>query len=134
MTTHSLSRPALAAATGRRPSTIHAPVYDLDDTLNVLGLKSRQLFHQSGLAHSIRFYQVGKVRLYNAADVQEWARRLARLRLAQRAAELRQRYPLTQAPATAERDAVCPKCQAFARRSANGDLWCLQGHRTPPSA
>ncbi len=116
------------------------PSYSLAQTVELLGLKSPQAFRQSGLESSITSYLLSAsehtargVRVYDAAEVQAWALRLARLRLAQRSGEIRNsRFPLLEAPADADHDALCPKCGAFARRGAKGSILCLHGHRTSP--
>jgi hypothetical protein len=128
---HSRRNPASFPFGGQNPTTLNGPVLDLRGTIGALGLKSRQMFRQSGLDRKIRSYQIGRIRVYDAAAVGEWARRLARLRLAQKAGELHQRYPLAKAPAGDEQDANCPHCGAFARRGSNGEIWCLKGHHTP---
>ena len=116
------------------------PSYSLSQTVELLGLKSPQAFRQSGLESRITSYLLSTfehtargVRVYNAAEVQAWALRLARLRLAQRSGEIKNsRFPLVEAPADAEHDALCPRCGAFGRRNAKGIILCLHGHRTPP--
>lgn len=110
------------------------PAYGLQDTLRLLGLASRQLFFKTGLGDIIAHTEVSGIRLYDAAEVKDWATRLARLRLAQMAGESHVRYPLAQAPASGDRDAACPKCGGFARRNLNGEILCVHGHHTPPTA
>lgn len=113
-------------------------VYDLGTTLKLLGLRSRQAFRQSGVEKQIKSFPLssgGKLKVYDAGQVREWAYRLARLRLAQQLGEISNaRYPLVDAPAAAERDVACPQCGAFARRDPHGHILCMNRHRTrPPS-
>jgi hypothetical protein len=111
-------------------------VYDLGTTLKLLGLRSRQAFRQSGVERQIKSYPLssgGKLKVYDAAEVREWAFRLARLRLAQQLGEIdNARYPLIAAPAGSERDVACPQCGAFARRDPHGHILCMNRHRTRP--
>jgi hypothetical protein len=111
-------------------------VYDLGTTLKLLGLRSRQAFRQSGVEKQIKSFPLssgGKLKVYDAAQVREWAYRLARLRLAQQLGEIdNARYPLVEAPAGNDRDVACPQCGAFARRDTHGHILCMNRHHISP--
>ena len=128
-------RPAQAGVShpAVEPIRLRGPVYDLQATLKMLNLKSRQAFVQSGLDQHIRSTRIGSVRVYDAEDVDAWALRLIRLRLDQGLGESNHRVPLTQAPEADGRDTECPKCHGFARRSVKtGKMLCTNRHRTHP--
>lgn len=108
--------------------------YDLANTLKLLGL-SKQLFYQSGLPSAIKSYPVSRMTLFDATSVQEWAKRLGRLRIMQALGERSARTPLVEAPADAGRDAQCPRCGKFALLTADQTVTrCMAGHTTPVSS
>lgn len=108
--------------------------YDLANTLKLLGL-SKQVFYQSGLPSSIKSYPVSRMTLFDAASVQDWAKRLGRLRIMQALGERSARTPLVEAPAEAGRDAQCPRCGKFALYTADKTaMRCMAGHSSPVSA
>jgi hypothetical protein len=105
--------------------------YDLTNTLKLLGL-SKQLFYQSGLPSALTSYPVSRMTLFDATSVQEWAKRLGRLRIMQALGERSVRTPLVEAPAEASRDAQCPRCGKFALLTADKTATrCMAGHTTP---
>ena len=56
-------------------------IYDLPQTLQVLGFRSRQALHQSGLlGEHIRVRKLGRSLAFATQDVEEWGSRLARRR------------------------------------------------------
>ena len=111
------------------------PAYDLSTTLKMLGLKSRQAFRQARLDTVLR--PLGgvesRITLFDAREVQDWAKRLARLRIMQAAGEVSPKTPLLEAPADSKRDTTCPRCSAFALQTPSATsptIFCIKGHRS----
>lgn len=107
------------------------PAYDAASALAKLGFSSRQALHESGIGRHLRRLPTAPA-LYEAAAVDEWALRLARLRILQAAGERPVTGPAARAeaaPADAGRDTHCPVCQGFALRLDN-EIRCLHNHRT----
>lgn len=111
------------------------PAYDLSTTLKMLGLKSRQTFRQARLDTVLKSLTgvESRITLFDAREVQDWAKRLARLRIMQAAGEVSPKTPLIDAPADSKRDTTCPRCGAFALRNpltSSQTIFCIKGHRS----
>ncbi len=112
------------------------PAYDLTTTLKMLGLNSRQAFRQARLDTVLKPLTgvEARITLFDAHEVQAWAKRLARLRILQAWGEHNARAPLLEAPTDSARDTVCPRCGAFAlHRFDRSQVRCIQNHVTASS-
>jgi len=87
--------------------------YHLAGMLERLGM-SRSTFSRAGLAAHIRMCAAGNHTHYDAADVVEWADRLARRRASIRLGLLPAKTPLVEAPRFDEYDLDCPQCGGLA--------------------
>ncbi len=117
-----------------KPDMSHAPLppaYDLAGVMAKLGFRNRQTVFESGLLKQLQRVPDTAQALYTVESVDEWALRLARLRILQ-AAGLRgwrgASSRASEAPAEADHDTTCPTCGAFALRLEK-EIRCLNDHR-----
>lgn len=107
------------------------PAFDLTTTLKMLGLNSRQAFRQARLDTVLKPLTgvESRITLFDAREVRDWAKRLARLRILQAWGEVSARAPLLDAPASTKRDTACPKCGGFAQLNEDRSrARCLANH------
>ncbi len=111
------------------------PSYTLDGMLEALRLSKPNLY-RAGLHRQIRRYPVGgRDFIYNAEDVRNWAKRLARRNILVAWGVLGAKSPLSSAPQRDDLDQVCPRCHAFAMRhpEIRGLVRCVNGHEAQVS-
>ncbi len=106
------------------------PSYTLDGMLEALRI-SKPNMYRAGLHHQIRRYPVGgRDFIYNAEDVRNWAKRLARRSILVAWGLLGAKSPLSSAPEREDLDEVCPRCREFAlgHPEIRGLMRCVNGH------